>query len=237
MRCFVIGDIHGCLGELTCLMENLPLTPADRVVFLGDYIDRGPDSKGVVSYLLGAAKNIDSEFIFLKGNHEDMLLSYLGFDGSHGDVFLVNGGNATLASYGVHPRQLSREHVRDRIAQDHLEFYFGLQSYYVHSGFLCVHAGIQPQKSLNAQNPLDMLWIRNEFISQPHKLPNTIIFGHTPQREVLFDLPWKIGIDTGVVYGNKLSCIELEEKTLFQVERGARRVRQTSIKKKWKHLP
>jgi serine/threonine protein phosphatase 1 len=77
------------------------------------------------------------------------------------------------------------------------------------------------------------LWIRQEFITNPHRLPYTIIFGHTPQKEVFFDLPYKVGIDTGLVYGNKLSCIELREKTLFQIERKSRKVKRTLIKHKW----
>jgi serine/threonine protein phosphatase 1 len=78
-----------------------------------------------------------------------------------------------------------------------------------------------------------MLWIRNEFISNAHRLPYTVVFGHTPQREVLFDLPAKVGIDTGVVYGGKLSCIELDEKLQFQIERGSRRITQASVKHLW----
>ena len=78
-----------------------------------------------------------------------------------------------------------------------------------------------------------MLWIRNEFIANPHRLPYTVVFGHTPQREIFFDLPGKIGIDTGVVYGGKLSCIELEEKVQYQIERGSRRVSENSIKHLW----
>ncbi len=233
MACFVIGDIHGCLSELSCLVENLPLKAADRIVFLGDYIDRGPESKGVVSYLITMAKSADYDTVFLKGNHEDMLLGYLGFDGRYGEMFLANGGQATLASYGMPPAAMSQVSAMARIPADHLEFFLRLQHYSVEGSFLCVHAGISPRKSLAAQTQIDMLWIRNEFISSSHELPYTVVFGHTPQREVLFDLPGKIGIDTGIVYGGKLTCIELEEKVQFQIERGARRISQTSIKQLW----
>lgn len=233
MACYVIGDIHGCLSELRCLLENLPLKPADRIVFLGDYIDRGPDSKGVVSHLIGMAKTMDNEMVFLKGNHEDMLLAYLGFAGNYGEMFLPNGGQATLASYGIPPTAMSQDCAMARIPSDHLDFFLSLKNYFLHDSFLCVHAGVQPFKALEAQSEIDMLWIRNEFISNPHHLPFTVIFGHTPQNEVLFDLPCKIGIDTGVVYGGKLSCIELDEKELFQIDRGACRVRRTSINHLW----
>jgi serine/threonine protein phosphatase 1 len=233
MACYVIGDIHGCLSELACLVEKLPLKPADRIVFLGDYIDRGPDSKGVVDYLLGIAKTASNEMIFLKGNHEDMLLSYLGFNGNYGDMFLANGGHATLASYGLPPQSASRDCATVRIPASHLSFFLALQSYYLYESFLCVHAGIQPLKPLDAQQELDMLWIRSEFIGYSHCLPFTVVFGHTPQREVFFDLPSKIGIDTGVVYGHKLSCIELDDKELFQIERGARQVQHKSVRHLW----
>ena len=101
MNCFVIGDIHGCLDEMACLVESLPKRAGDRIVFLGDYVDRGPDSRGVLSYLIDLQARANQDVIFLKGNHEDMLLSYLGFQGVHGDMFLINGGDATLASYGA----------------------------------------------------------------------------------------------------------------------------------------
>jgi serine/threonine protein phosphatase 1 len=233
MACFVIGDIHGCLAELSCLVENLPLKCSDRIVFLGDYIDRGPESRGVVSYLITMAKTLDQELVFLKGNHEDMLLAYLGFGGRYGEMFLANGGQSTLASYGIPPMAISQVSAMARIPADHLEFFLALKNYHVDGSFLCVHAGVHPLKSLAAQSEMDMLWIRNEFISSSHRLPYTVVFGHTPQREVLFDLPSKIGIDTGVVYGGKLSCIELDEKVQYQIERGERRISQTSIKQLW----
>jgi len=229
MACYVIGDIHGCLSELTCLLDNLPLKPADRIVFLGDYIDRGPDSKGVVSHLINLAKTIGNEIVFLKGNHEDMLLAFLGFDGNYGEMFLANGGQATLASYGIPPMAMTQDCAMARIPAEHLHFFLSLHKYYLYESYLCVHAGVQPFKELQSQSEIDMFWIRNEFIANPHCLPYTVIFGHTPLMEVLVDLPGKIGIDTGVVYGRKLSCIELDEKALFQIDRGARKIRHTSI--------
>jgi serine/threonine protein phosphatase 1 len=171
--------------------------------------------------------------VFLKGNHEDMLLAYLGFSGHYGEMFLANGGQATLASYGITPPALSQVSAMARIPTEHLEFFLTLKNFSVQGPFLCVHAGIDPQKPLAAQTENDLFWIRNEFISRSHGLPYTVVFGHTPQREVLFDLPAKIGIDTGVVYGGKLTCIELEEKIQFQIERGARRVTETPIKHLW----
>ncbi len=234
MRCYVIGDIHGCLNELRYLLEGLPLEGGDRLIFLGDYVDRGPDSKGVVSYLLDLQKNAPAlDLKFLKGNHEDMFLSFLGLPGAYGDMFLHNGGQATLASYGLFSIKPTASQALSAIPAAHLDFYQKLRSYYVTGRFLCVHAGIQPLKRLEDQMDSDLFWIRGEFIDNAHHLPYTILFGHTPQKDVFFDLPFKIGLDTGLVFGNKLTCLETEEKTLYQIHRGAKEVRRLSIRKKW----
>ncbi len=234
MRCYVIGDIHGCVDELRCLIEGLPLKPGDHIVFLGDYIDRGPDSKGVISYLLGLQRDTAAyECTFLKGNHEDMLLSYVGLEGQHGDMFLHNGGRSTLASYGLFKNEPSVEEALAVIPSNHLAFYRSLQRYTILGSFLCVHAGIHPLKSLNDQTDSEIFWIRGEFINNPHRLPYTVLFGHTPHKEVYYNLPYKLGLDTGLVYGNKLSCFETTEKALYQVSRGKKAVRRSIVQEKW----
>ena len=233
MHCYVIGDIHGCVKELACLVENLPLKHQDRLVFLGDYIDRGPDSRGVVSYLLDLQKERSYDVVFLKGNHEDMLLSYLGLAGEHGEMFFYNGGQATLASYGLSSQDLSSEAVLAAIPPDHIQFYQSLKGYRAVGDYLCVHAGIHPQKSLAEQTEAELLWIRNKFIYSSHLLPYTVLFGHTPQTDVFYDLPYKIGLDTGLVYGNKLSCLETEEKVLYQIALGKNTVNHISVHEKW----
>jgi serine/threonine protein phosphatase 1 len=233
MHCYVIGDIHGCVKELACLIEYLPLERQDRLVFLGDYIDRGPDSRGVVSYLLDLQKESSYDVVFLKGNHEDMLLSYLGLDGQHGDMFFYNGGQATLVSYGLSSQDLSSEAVLGAMPPGHIQFYQSLKSYCTVGDYLCVHAGIHPQKSLEEQTEAELLWIRNKFIYSSHGLHYTILFGHTPQTDVFYDLPYKIGLDTGLVYGNKLSCLETEEKVLYQINLGKNTVTQIPVHEKW----
>jgi serine/threonine protein phosphatase 1 len=233
MATYVIGDIHGCLAELRYLLEQLPLENGDGLVFLGDYIDRGPDSMGVVSYLLEVPRQANVEAVFLKGNHEDMFLDYLGLPGNHGDVFLSNGGVATLLSYGIATPSLGGIEVAERLPQAHLDFYLNLETFYVVKPYLCVHAGIQPLKKLEEQTAAEMYWIRSEFIRNPHKLPLTVLFGHTPQKEALFDLPYKIGLDTGLVYGNKLSCFAIEEKILYQIKRGTKTVQKVAVHDNW----
>jgi serine/threonine protein phosphatase 1 len=235
MASYIIGDIHGCLDELRHLLDQLPLQRGDRLIFLGDYIDRGPDSHGVVSFLLQLEQTAKFDVVFLKGNHEDMFLSYLGFAGQNGAVFLYNGGHTTLASYGIEAIQTPAEEIARKLPPDHLEFYAGLKPYYLFDSYLCVHAGVRPQKKLKEQTESDMLWIRGDFIRNPHRLPYTVLFGHTPQTEVFFDLPYKVGLDTGLVYGNKLSCLAAEEKVIYQIKRGSKSVMQSSVTQNWDH--
>ena len=234
MARYVIGDIHGCGAELRRLVEALPLVRGDQLVFLGDYIDRGPDSNAVVSHLVSLQGLLPQvEVVFLRGNHEDMLLSYLGFSGQHGDMFLINGGKATLASYGLGPDEVTAERALSVIPADHLSFFRQLKNYHLMDSFLCVHAGIHPQKPLAEQTDEELLWIRNAFIYRSHSLPYTVLFGHTPQPTVLYDLPYKVGLDTGLVYGNMLTCLEVDEKVLFQIGRGRKRVSRISAQRKW----
>jgi len=224
----VVGDIHGCARELEVLLGVLPLSPENTIVFVGDYIDRGPASMEVVNLLLELRRNGSARTLCLKGNHEDMLLAYMGYPGRLGEVFMYNGGHATLASYGIAP-WLSGSELADALPADHLGFLRGLDRMHLAPPFLVTHAGIDPERSLADQQEQDLFWIRERFIDHPHGLPYTVCFGHTPRREVLMDLPYKIGLDTGCVYGNKLSCIELsciepKEARLYQIPTGQRHV-------------
>lgn len=238
MSSFVIGDIHGCSEELRHLVDALPFRPGDEMVFLGDYIDRGPDSSGVVSFLIELKVSLsENKLVFLKGNHEDMLLSYLELSGHHGKMFLLNGGRATVQSYGVSADNPSPNRLQTAMPPAHLEFYQSLESYYLTEPYLCVHAGIHPLKSLQEQTDEELLWIRDPFLHSSHTLPYTILFGHTPQHAVLYHLPYKIGLDTGLVYGNMLTCFDTDEKILYQIGRGKKRVSKTSIQQKWNSAP
>jgi serine/threonine protein phosphatase 1 len=215
-RTYVIGDIHGCLNELNALLDFLRPDSNDQVCFLGDYVDRGTDSKGVIARLI-QLRDEGPRCTFLKGNHEAMLLAYLGHAGLYGDAFLLNGGGRTLASYGISAHPQSAAEVR--LPREHEAFLVSLERDVRLGEFFCVHAGLHPGRPLEKQTDEDRFWIREGFITVPHRFPFTILFGHTPQRDVFLDLPYKIGLDTGLVYGNKLSCLELETKSLFQVRR------------------
>ena len=233
-RFFIVGDIHACPRELEVLLGGLALKSEDSLVFLGDYIDRGPGAREVIDLLLGLRADEVCGLTFLKGNHEDMFLDFLGYEGMYGDAFLMNGGVQTLHSYGCEP-EADEATVHERLPESHIQFLRGLELSFPEDDILCVHAGIDPLRALEDQEPESLIWIRQEFINNRHLLPYTVVYGHTPQHEVRFDLPYKIGIDTGLVYGGRLSCLEWTEKTLFQIAKGSQKVRVFDIKKYWQY--
>jgi serine/threonine protein phosphatase 1 len=231
-RVFAFGDIHGCNSELTVLLETLrsqhKATKADHFVFIGDYIDRGPDSKGVIDTLLAWREDFPNT-IFLKGNHEDMLLGFLGMGGNSGELYLVNGGSEFFKSYGIEPLGPLSEVVKG-LPSDHLQFFTSLEIAVCIGEFLFVHAGINPAHDLRYQEARDLMWIRGEFIPVEHRAGKTVVFGHTPFADVMLHMPYKIGIDTGLVYGNLLSAVELVDGTVFQIDRGGDRVTVSSLR-------
>jgi serine/threonine protein phosphatase 1 len=215
-RTFVVGDIHGCVEELNVLLDGICPEATDKLIFLGDYIDRGPSPRSVIERLLRLSRE-GAQCVFLKGNHEDMFLSYLGRGGLYGDFFLRNGGSVTLASYGL--EGIAGPVAMSRMPEDHLRFLDSLVLTHEHDGFLCVHAGFDPDRPWDNQEAEDLLWIRDKWLPSHHPYPCTVIFGHTPLRAPLIDLPYKIGLDTGLVYSNCLTALELAEMRLFQVHR------------------
>ena len=230
-RVFAIGDLHGCVDELNVLLDHLDPGAADELVFLGDYIDRGPTPKGVIDRLLRLRRE-GVRTVFLKGNHEDMFLDFLGFGGTYGEAFLYNGGAATLRSYGIEGE--SGPDVAQQLPPEHLDFLRQLQIHHRNGDFLFVHAGLRPDRPLERQTKEDLLWIREDFTEQPHDLGCTVLSGHTPYRDVRLDLPYKIGLDTGLVYRNKLSCFDVVNKSLHQVNRGARTAKQTPMARQFR---
>lgn len=226
-RLFVVGDVHGCREELGRLLDALPLGDADELVFLGDYVDRGPDSSGVVAILvdLVAAR---PRTTCLRGNHEAMLLDYLAEARSYGDAFVVNGGRQTAASYDV-AGHLTPSALREAVPAAHRAFLAATPLWHRCPDVLCVHAGIRPGVPLEEQAAEDLLWIREEFLEHPHGLDATVVFGHTPYREIVADFPGKLGIDTGCVYGGKLTAVELPGRVAYQIRRDDRRVERCAL--------
>jgi serine/threonine protein phosphatase 1 len=207
-KIFAVGDIHGSFDRLQELMQKIPIDFAcDTLVFIGDYIDRGPASVEVVDYLIDLKKRVP-EIIFLKGNHEDMLEKYM--DGTDRFTYLLNGGQNTLDSY------LSRslESELYPIPPDHMEFFKALRLYYETEAYIFVHAGLRPKVPLASQESEDLLWIRDKFIYSKYNFGKTVVFGHTPLEKPLVESN-KIGIDTGAVYGNALTCVQLPELEFF----------------------
>jgi serine/threonine protein phosphatase 1 len=238
-RLFAVGDIHGCADELQALLRQLiekeSLSSSDQVVFLGDYVDRGPATKDVIAQLLDF-KGCYPKTVFLRGNHEDMLLDYLGFGGRLAESCLINGGEETFDSYQVNPLQPISD-VVSKMPASHIEFLCNLELAVSLAEFLFVHAGINPFNSLDKQLVRDLMWIRREFTTFEHSLGKTVVFGHTPFEDVFLHLPFKIGIDTGLVYGNKLSAVELVHGTLYQVDRGNSSIHQSSLRQRLDSRP
>lgn len=220
-RAYVIGDIHGCAEEPEKLLRYLEdeegVSDDDVVVFLGDYIDRGPDTKVVVDLAIDFRQRFPKTR-FLKGNHEDMMLDFLGFGGHLGQAFLYNGGLETIQSYGISVFAPPTEMV-NALPPEHFKFFCELESILQIDDFVCVHAGLNPLRDLAAQNDNDVFWIRDEFLNNIHSFSRTVAFGHTPHQEVFVHLPYKLGIDTGLVFGNKLTCLELKSGKTIQLRR------------------
>jgi serine/threonine protein phosphatase 1 len=196
---YAIGDVHGCLDRLTILVDLCVSHCAGRpmrLVFLGDYIDRGPDSRGVIDRL----RKLQSELpgvICLRGNHEALLLE--AFETGDEGLWLLNGAVQTLKSYGVtEAAALPRDHV-DWIASLPLFFDDGRRFF--------VHAGVNPAVALDRQDERDMLWIREPFLSSKQDYGRLIVHGHTPLQSVEPDLRRnRLNLDTAAVYGGRLTA-------------------------------
>lgn len=206
-RTYVIGDIHGCCDCLNDLLGRITPDPIqDRIVFLGDYIDRGPQSKQVIDVLL-ALKRRHGRTIFLKGNHEDALLQYLA--GGMKRFYLEIGGRETLLSYGC---QEPFEACQTCIPDSHLEFFYDLMPYFEDEATLFVHAGLKAGLHLTQQPPEWLYWVERErFMKQHYDFGKRVVFGHTVVAEPTALTPDRIAIDTGAVYGGALTCLILPD--------------------------
>jgi serine/threonine protein phosphatase 1 len=199
-RLLAVGDIHGCLEQLKCLMARVRPRDNDQFVFLGDYIDRGPDSRGVIDFLVDFRKRYPST-VFLKGNHEEMLLDYL--QGKNTLLYMANGGWETLKCYETE--------AGIKVLPEHLDFIESLQLYYELESFIFVHAGLRPGVALEDHDERDFLWIRGEFLDSDYEFEKTVVFGHTPLSDPLQERD-KIGLDTGAVYGRHLTCCDVRRR-------------------------
>jgi serine/threonine protein phosphatase 1 len=210
-RILAIGDIHGCNSRLKQLLHRIVFDPlADTLVFVGDYLDRGPDVRGVIETLL-TLKETSPNVICLRGNHETMFLNYYG-EGRNEELFLYNSGMSTLDSYGI---SIAEARKGTGFPESHLRFLTSLPLSHETGEYFFVHAGLRPGIPRTEQSPEDLLWIRHEFIESDWDFGRTVVFGHTPLPKPLIKKN-KIGIDTGAVYGGRLTCIELPSRKIYQ---------------------
>jgi serine/threonine protein phosphatase 1 len=218
-RLYAVGDIHGRLDLLREIDGRIRDDAAaarsarNTVIYLGDYIDRGDQSREVVDWLIDRPLP-GFQRVLLLGNHEDSLLQFLT-DVQIGPAWLAYGGAATLLSYGVKPPSTDREFVRvqeelrDRLPSRHLAFMRGLALCHVEGDYYFVHAGIRPGVPLDLQKQEDMLWIRDEFLLSRQDFGKIVVHGHT-----ITEAPEirrnRIGIDTGAFASGRLTCLVLQ---------------------------
>jgi serine/threonine protein phosphatase 1 len=229
-RIIAVGDIHGYPAPAGEIIAKIDPKSADLVIFIGDYIDRGPDARQVVDELI-QLKNRHGHTMFLKGNHEDMMLGAMGQDALVRDVntWLYNGGHTTLASYGlgreeIRHLQTSREPdarfrmIREFVPDAHIDFYLGLQLFIESDAFFFCHAGVSPYGTVaeGRENLQDLLWIREHLYAPDPPWEKTVVCGHTPLREVLMT-DRLICIDTGLYYYGELSATDVLTRELYSV--------------------
>lgn len=222
LRIYAIGDVHGCAAQLGALHAQIAADararPAEEVVLvhLGDYVDRGEDSAGVLERLLGPPPVPGAEVVNLLGNHEVMMLDACDPRSPAGAMpfWLENGGAETLASY----RTSAEDPVPwEAIPRAHLNLLRGCALRWSAGDYLFVHAGVRPGVPLDRQDPFDLLWIREPFLSFEGDLPQIVVHGHTPAAAPTVR-PHRIGIDTGACFGGALTCLVLEGQRLRFLE-------------------
>lgn len=220
---YAVGDVHGRIDLLLRLeeqiVEDARLRDADRrvIVYLGDYVDRGYESRGVIDHLL-ASEIPGFERVFLMGNHEEYMLRFLE-DSSKARGWFANGGIETLMSYGViaggagaTDSDLARVQAEFRTAlpDDHKAFLTGLPSIHHEGDYVFVHAGIRPGVAIAEQDVEDLHWIRSDFLEDKRDYGVVVVHGHTISEHPV-DRPNRIGVDTGAYASSRLTCVALTE--------------------------
>ena len=235
MTIYAVGDIHGHLDKLE---EAHALIEADRaregasdapLVHVGDLVDRGPDSAGVVEYMQKLSE-ADSRVVVLRGNHDQFYIDFLTRDletlRNNGTLRWTDsliGGRQTLASYGVQKWTKSAAHraAQELVPQHHIDFMVGLPFTHEAGECLFVHAGIRPGVALADQNPEDLLWIRHDFLLSDVDHGPLVVHGHTPTDAVEHHGN-RLAIDTGAAYGGPLSAVAIEGRAAFLLTEAGR---------------
>ncbi len=222
-RIYAVGDIHGRADLLDRLMAGIEKDLASfkgerfHLIFLGDYIDRGPDSAAVIDKLIGIQKRMPTAR-FLMGNHEEAMRRFMD-NPLREEAWLDYGGVETLESYRVAPpmpRQSQEalmacgSNLVKKLPEAHRRFFDRLELCLTLGDYFFCHAGVKPGVPLDEQDPADLLWIRQEFLSSDWEPGKVIVHGHTPSEEPSIG-PWRIGVDTGAYATGRLTCAVLED--------------------------
>tara|TARA_R110000824_G_scaffold390760_2_gene587427 strand:+ start:95613 stop:96392 length:780 start_codon:yes stop_codon:yes gene_type:complete len=241
VRLYVVGDIHGRDDLLESLIGDIEqdgmLYPDRRkiIVFLGDYVDRGLQSRQVIERLCGPMPE-GFEAVFLKGNHELAMLQFLG-DAQFGRTWKYYGGLETLHSYGINemmltddPRDfdLARARLAEEMPEHHRSFLVGLGLSAEFGDYFFAHAGVRPGVALGDQVEDDLLWIRDEFLRSRNSFGKVVVHGHTPSEEVVFRAN-RIGIDTGAYMTGVLTCLVLDGTERGLLQTGEQMVRTANV--------
>jgi serine/threonine protein phosphatase 1 len=234
---YVVGDIHGRADMLASLLRKIAADAAEdevqgvdagqrELILLGDYVDRGPDSRGVIDTILSIQNDTDFWTVTaLKGNHEFAFLTFLN-DATYWPVWADYGARETLLSYGVNPpikvsdaEEWTRAHaeINAAVPPEHRAFLEGLELVALRGDYLCTHAGVRPDIPIEDQVEQDLLWIREDFLRNTRRLEKVIVHGHTPAAEAFLG-EHRIGLDTGAYATSVLTAVKLRgaEQTLIQ---------------------
>lgn len=221
-RAYAIGDVHGCLQETQVLLNKIKTdndyraTAKTYVVFLGDLIDRGPQSKGVIEFLMQFPYKF-AEPLFIMGNHEEMMVRGMTNEADLLPAWLKYGGYECAQSYGVNKSELQDKDchliqriLRRAIPRKHVDFLSEFLDYVQFGDFLFTHAGIKPGIPLGEQSPRELRWIREPFLNHNGDLGVTVVHGHTVSAEVVVKHN-RIGLDTGAYQTGRLSALCIDE--------------------------
>lgn len=227
---YAVGDIHGradLLARMFEILEQEPRVGADPpiMIFLGDYVDRGPDNREVIDLLLcGRPEGFERRY--LMGNHEAALLGFYS-DPVANRAWLNHGGLDTLGDYGVAPLpslgagageiEAAGAAFRKLLPEAHLHFFNRLERYVTYGDYAFVHAGVDPTRKLEQQRDADLLWIRRRFLESRKSFPYTIVHGHTPAARPFRDAR-RIGLDTGAYFSGLLSVARFEGEEVRFIE-------------------
>ncbi len=217
-RIYAIGDIHGCARQLANLHDAIEQDFASRPVasalllHIGDYVDRGADTAGVIARLVAGCPIPGMDMVNLMGNHESTMLDALSGERAAGTDWLFAGGRAALQSYGIDP-DCPRDQWATKIPQLHQDFLRGLRLMHQEGGYAFIHAGVRPGIALENQARDDLLRSRQPFLYSEADFGAVVVHGHTPVKSPVVRHN-RIAIDTGAVFGGKLTCAVLEADTL-----------------------